>query len=176
MSQGRGKSIFRSFSKYVTELKKSVTSQSKGGTFYTWDEFSEWTEQILEELENTLSDEGQDIELWTDRLKKRIADVQAYFEVNNYLQENSEPDPDYDYDPEFEGEEGGETLLGYDVISEGECGAREGRVRGQILTTIEELAEYLEPIPAGVVRGLVPVEGQNGERVGYSVCAATKSR
>ena len=176
MAQGRGKTIFRSFSKYVTGLKKSVTSQAKGGTFYTWDEFSEWTEQILEELENTLSDEGQDVELWTDRLKERIANVQAYFEENHYLRPDDTSDEDYDYDFEEEGMEGGETLLGFDVISEGECGSREGMVRGQILTTIEELAEYLEPIPPGVVRGFVPVEGQNGERIGYSVCAATKSR
>ena len=176
MAHGRGKSIYRSFSKQVTELKKSVSHAAKGGTFYTWDEFSEWTEQIIEEMQNTLSDEGQDIELWTERLGKRIADVQAYFEENNYLRSYSEDDNADEEEPFEDNDEGAETLLGFDVISEWECENREGAVRGAILTTLEELTEYLEPVPENVILGLVPVIGQHNERVGYSLCASKKSR
>jgi len=177
MAHGRGKQLFREVSKTVTQLKRDIASAERTGNFYTYGEFMEWTLQIMEEFENTLSDSGLDVEFWSERLSEKIGNLQTELETKRLLMSDDEREDEEDWDSDFEdGNETFETILGYDVISEGECGAREGRVRGQILTTLEELAEYLEPIPAGVVRGLVPVEGKDGERVGYSVCAATKSR
>lgn len=173
----RGKQSFREFTRTANQLKRLTERAIKSGEQYTIEDIEGWYDDIIQTYTEDM--QAQDIpnmELWLSRAEDKKSDDVAYF-VNAYpvlVTPELEPDTDDNQTgievSEHENEP--DTIYGIPVISEGECIDNGNSARGQILLTLEELIEYLEPIPPSVINGLIPVYDENGNLQGYRLCGA----
>ena len=112
-----------------------------------------------------------DMELWQGRIEDYVyresGEVSARFNLPQSIPDEPAPDAG-------EGSAVNE-LFGFPIITPSYCESQGARVRGQILLTLEELAEYIEPIPAGAIRGIIVVQDNKGKVTGFSVCAHKNS-
>ena len=179
MAEGtsRGKQSFREFTKAANELKRLTERAIKYGEQYTIEDLEGWYDELVEEYGRMV--EEQDIpnpELWVsrahDKASGHIGDLCNRFpsllEFNEEGDNESEERDDESVGVETEAS----SILGIPIISESECIANGHSARGQVLLTLEELIEYLEPIPPSVINGLIPVFDDTGTLVGYRLCGA----
>lgn len=173
----RGKQSFRDFTRTANELKRLTERAIKSGEQYTIEDLENWYDDLIAEYENLLSDEDiPNAELWLSRAEDKKSEHIGYF-TNAYPLLNSPIDDEETADDNFDSENPGDTpesdnIYGIPVITEWGCILNGNSARGQILLTLEELIEYLEPIPPSVINGLIPVYGETGQLVGYRLCAA----
>lgn len=167
MATSPGQSAYRAFSKEVTAMKRLIETALKSGELYTYDEVNDFFEPLLDNFEEVLTEEELNQDLWRDRANTLILD-----RVNQIASKYELPEETHNDNPDSEEEKDiqGDTILGYPVISTADCRSSSGSVRGQVLLTLEELSEYLEPIPASVIRGIVLVYDDSGKVVGFSLC------
>lgn len=162
---GHGKQSFREFTKTVNETKRMIIRALKSGERYTLDQINEWYAQILEDYDNRLQEERIDFDWYTRAVTKVEDTVDSLRRDYPIIEEEpDEPEPE-DEDKDNEGE-----IAGFPIISEDECLAgNDARPRNQILTSLEELREYLEPIPPEIVKGII-LHYRNGEFRGFIPC------
>lgn len=172
---GRGKESFRRFTKTANDLKRLTIRAIKEGQVYSYEQVESWYNEILDIYGQELIDERLDYELWYTRAEdKAQADLQLLDNQYSFIREsdnaaNSEDDED---DGEQEDDEDN-TIFGYPVITEDECiDETDGSPRGVILLSLEELREYIDPIPPDAIRGIIlrRYATPEGFERGYSVC------
>lgn len=146
----------------------------KAGEIYTEDGLNQWYDDLLEDYANTLETERLDYELWYARAENKAQNDKEYLRdtypdnMDDGSGEDSESD-DEDYGVQDD-EEIPNTIFGYPVITPEECLANDGHPRGQILITLEELTEYIEPIPRDAIRGVILQFDENEQIKGFSLC------
>lgn len=177
---GRGKQLFREYTRDMNFHKRESMSAHKKGEPITAEDAISQAEDIKDDYLRQL--DALDIDtadIWEERIEERFnQDVDFYYdnlpsgESGGFEEEELEDDED-DF-PGFIGIEEPETILGYPVISEDECAEDDdtgrGTVRGQIFETTEGLEEYIADIPGSVIKGIVLIFNEDGTFFGFSVC------
>lgn len=173
-ASGRGKQSFRDFTSSCNQLTKMIERAFKAGEVYTEDALNQWYQDLLDDYSNTLETERLDYELWYPRAEIKAQEKQDYLR-NTYpnnldyeQREDDESEPDTSDIPDDESVP--DTIFGYPVITAEECLANDGHPRGQILITLEELTEYIDPIPQDAIRGIILQFDENDNIKGFSLC------
>lgn len=161
---------FRDYKKEIHQMTKFIVAAIRAGEFYTMALIDNFYAPLLEMYEDEVYSNGYDEERWIPRgVDLKDAEVNAiasYYNLPDFIPDEQEPEPE-DTNPI-------EELFGYDVITASYGESRGGVVRGQILLTLEELQEYLAPIPEQYVIGIVIIGDNKNRIVGYSVCVGKK--
>lgn len=148
-----------------------IVSAIKSGELYTYDILVSFYQDIANMWLEYFEENELNLETWQGRIKDYVGleatRVQQRFNLPMSIPD--EPPPDAG-----EGSPVNE-IFGYPIITPSYCEAQGGRVRGQILLTLEELAEYIDPIPAGAIRGIIVVQNASGVVQGFSVCGHKNS-
>jgi len=171
---GRGKQSFRDFTRTSNQLKRMIENAFKSGEIYTEDELEHWYQDILDDYSNTLETEKLDYDLWYARAENKAQDDKSYLRdtysdnMDYGTGEDSEGDDD-DFQLQDD-EEIPNSIFGYPVITQEECLQMDGHPRGQILLTLEEFSEYIEPIPGDAIRGVILQFDENENIKGFSLC------
>jgi hypothetical protein len=177
LQHGAGKQSFREFSRTANENRQYIIRALNSGHYYNIEQVEEWYEQILGEYENTLSDnEIPNSELWLSRAASLSEDIisnllNRYPSINQTNTFGTNEDDNENKEQQQENEDN--SIFSYPVVTEDECvDTHEGSVRGQVLLTLEELEEYLQPVPASVILGIVLVYDEFSQIVGFRLCGA----
>lgn len=171
---GRGKQSFRDFTRTSNQLKSMIERAFKSGEIYTEEMLYQWYQDILGDYANTLEEERLDYELWYTRAEIKTQEDRSYLrdkypdnmDYGTGEDEGSEDDNIIDYDEE----ELPNSILSHTIVTQEECLEMDGHPRGQILLTLEEFAEYIDPIPGDAIRGVILQFDEAGNIKGFSLC------
>jgi hypothetical protein len=162
---------FRDYQKDIHEMTKHIVHAIKSGELYTTDILVSFYQDIANMWIEYFEENEFNMELWQGRIEDYVIrqsnELAARFNLPQSIPDEPPPEPG-------EGSSVDE-LFGFPIITSTFCEAQGARVRGQILLTLEELAEYIEPIPAGAIRGIIVVQDSKGKVTGFSVCAHKNS-
>ena len=172
---GRGKQSFRDFTRTANSLKRHIISAFKSGEVYTDEQLQSFYQDILYDYSNTLETDRLDYELWYVRAENKAQEDIDYLRdtyPNNVDNGNGETEEDIEPDDFIEDGEIPNSILGYPVITDHEClDSESGVPRGQILLSLEDLAEYLQPIPGDAIIGIILRFNEDKTEIkGFSVC------
>lgn len=171
MAHGRGKQSYRDFKAQVRELERLTRSALDAGEYYTHSQVQEWFYDLLDLYELNLQEEQLDRELWygraNDYIQERLTTIQDDYGLTSEYPTSGDIE---DSEEVQEFNESEESELPFNLIDEGECTGSGAYVRGYIITSIEELIEYIQPIPDSAIKGYVPLYSQDGELVGVQPC------
>lgn len=172
MATSPAQQAFRDYVKEINQMTRIIKAAIKAGEFYTFDIVYSFYREIELDWIEYFESENFNMELWQGRIESYAA-----LEASEVADRYNLPDSIPDEEPPEPGE--GlpiDEIFGRPVITEGGCITAGGRVRGQILLTLEELAEYIAPIPDSVIIGIVVIKNAKGVVEGYSICGSSKSR
>lgn len=171
MATSPAQQAFRDYKKEIHRMTEFIVKALKSGEFYTGDIVYSFYKEI-EDMTIELFEENEfNMELWKGRIEQYAMDesnaVSVSFNLPQSIPNESPPEP---------GEGGSlDEIFGYPIVTTSECIREKGRVRGQILLTLEELAEYIAPIPESVIIGIVVIRDAYDTVKGFSVCGLSKS-
>lgn len=170
MATSPAQQAFRDFNKDINQMTKMIVNGLKHGELYTRDLITVYYEEIAALWLEFFEENEFNLELWSGRIEQVVSD-KSDGTTTKYNLPDSVPDEE---PPETDSGGGVGEIAGFPIITSGDCVAGGGRVRGQILLTLEELVEYLEPIPAEYISGIIIVTRPNGSIEGFSVCGRTR--
>lgn len=157
---------YRDFKKEVNTMRHYVEEALKSGESYDRNLVVSFFSPLLQDYTEVVLSEGFDIERWYSRGVEFILQSVAIIEARYVIKEEEGEAEKQEVSPQ----DTGDTVLGFPVIDYDDCIQDGARVRGQILLTIEELAEYLQPIPFSVIRGIVLAYDEDGQFTGFQLC------
>lgn len=162
---------FRDYQKDIHGMTRYIVSAIRAGELYTYDILVSFYQDIAHTWIEYFEENEFNLELWQGRIEdyvgREAGEVTARFNLPQSVPD--EPPPDAGEGSPLD------ELFGFPIITPSFCEAQGSRVRGQILLTLEELAEYIDPIPAGAIRGIIVVQDSRGKVIGFSVCAHKNS-
>ena len=171
MATSPAQQSFRDYQKDIHDMTRHIVSAIKSGELYTTDILVSFYQDIANMWIEEFEANDFNMELWQGRIEDYVGreseEVSTRFNLPQSIPDEPPPEP---------GEGSAvDELFGFPIITPSFCEAQGARVRGQILLTLEELAEYIEPIPAGAIRGIIVLQDSKGKVIGFSVCAHRNS-
>lgn len=161
---------FRDYKKEIHQMTKFIVAAIRSGEFYTRALIDNFYAPLVEIYEEEVYGNGYNEDLWiprgTDYKDNEVNAIASYYNLPDFIPDAPEPEPE-DTNPV-------EEIFGYPVITASYGESLGGVVRGQILLTLEELAEYIAPIPADYIIGIVVISDNQNKVIGYSVCVAKR--
>lgn len=171
MATSPAQQCFRDLKKECNETKRLTVAALISGESYTYESVVEFFQPTLEQYFECLNSLEEVDEKWYGRGQEFVI-----FSISEIVREYTEKkEEESTEDSGSIGDSEPDRILGFPVISQSACLAAKGRVRGQILLTVDELADYIAPIPVSVITGIVRVYGTNGELTGFSICGQKNS-
>lgn len=164
--------LYQEFKNQLEELFERAEQSIKAGEEYSREDILYWIGDIVEMFERNLEDEGFNRPDMVVRSQDYAHEQYNKFNDLYPLSDKSHSASIVEEDDDRENNSiTTDSVLGFPIISEMECeDSQESSVRGQILLTVQELAEYLDPVPESVIRGIVIRFDENGEFAGFSLC------
>lgn len=171
MATSPAQQCFRDFKAECNEMKRLTVQALLAGENYTYEEVIDFFAPILEGYRDCLSEIEDVSEIWDGRGEEYAAFCSSEV-IRKYTEKREEQSEE---DSSSIGDSEPDRILGFPIISPSACLSAGGRVRGQVSLTIDELAEYLAPVPVSAIAGIVVVYGKNGEVKGFSLCGLKNS-
>jgi hypothetical protein len=162
---------FRDLKSECREMRKYTIQALLTGESYTYEDVLGFFQPLFDNFVECLSALDNAADIWYARGEQFVAQSISGL-VQKYVEKRDNEPKDKRFD---EGTNTEDNIMGFPVINEDDCIENGARVRGQILLTIDELAEYLLPVPVSVIRGIVVTVNDLGQIVGYQLCGAKNS-
>ena len=156
LPHGRGKESFREFNRSLKDEVKDISDAIKDGEQYTQRDIVHHFNRLVNEYEQTLKDEGLDVETWLNRaIDKAYSTVETLTEKYQFPEESIEDDPpdnpegeNEEFDPDDNDVSDG-TLFGHKLLTKKtkQSARALAKPRKRFFTSKDELAEYIQKVP-----------------------------
>jgi len=161
-----GSQALSEFKAELNKLSKFIREAVKVNESYTYEQVQSFYGDLLERFREHLIEIRADVDKWYEKAANRVQEefdnLTDEFEFF-YQEEEEQQDPNVYYEDD--------GSFPFPIVSEDECvDTFEGRARNNIILSVSEAIEYLEPVPDSVFVGFIPVFDEFGNIVGFRAC------